>query len=134
PRESVPGAPDLGTAPTRANPRETPPPARRQLRGGCRESGSSAGDSPVPECIRKETTQRWRQKRFASSQCAPSGDGAAGTAPETVFFFLPKPSTNAKLPGIRNTPRNVATNIPQKTAVPMTFWAPAPAPLASISG
>ena len=33
-----------------------------------------------------------------------------------------------------NTPRNVATSMPQKTAVPMTFCAPAPAPLASMSG
>ena len=33
-----------------------------------------------------------------------------------------------------NTPRNVATSIPQNTAVPMTFCAPAPAPAARISG
>ena len=32
------------------------------------------------------------------------------------------------------TPRNVATSMPQNTAVPMTFCAPEPAPLARISG
>ena len=33
-----------------------------------------------------------------------------------------------------NTPSAVAISIPQNTAVPMTFCAPAPAPLASMSG
>ena len=46
----------------------------------------------------------------------------------------PSPSTKAKFPGIRNTPSAVAISIPQNTAVPMTFWDAAPAPLASISG
>ena len=45
-----------------------------------------------------------------------------------------RPSTNAKLPGMINTPRNVAISMPQNTAVPMTFCAPEPAPLASMSG
>ena len=33
-----------------------------------------------------------------------------------------------------NTPSAVATSMPQKTPVPITFWAPAPAPLAFILG
>ena len=48
--------------------------------------------------------------------------GGSGTAGCTAAARRrPSRSTNAKLPGMRNTPSDVATNIPQNTAVPMTF-------------
>src|SRR5262249_26367407 len=73
-----------------------------------------------------------------SHACCPPGTwaGVADGATDCLAGapFLPSPSTNVKLPGMRNTPSAVATSMPQNTAVPMTFCAPAPAPLASISG
>ena len=63
-----------------------------------------------------------------------AGTAGGGDARRFAFFFLPRPSTKAKLPGMRKTPMKVATSMPKKTAVPMTFCAPAPAPLAVISG
>jgi hypothetical protein len=45
-----------------------------------------------------------------------------------------QPLDEREVAGIRKTPRTVATSIPKKTTAPMTFCAPAPAPLAIISG
>src|SRR5437016_1873086 len=68
----------------------------------------------------------------SSGTCPGGGAVIAGCA--AAARRRPSRSTKAKLPGMRNTPSAVATSIPKNTAEPMTFWAPAPAPLARING
>src|SRR5262249_55561145 len=68
-----------------------------------------------------------------SGTCGAGGVGVARPGPAAPRR-RPSRSTKAKLPGMRKTPKAVAMSIPQNTAVPMTFWAPAPAPLARING
>src|SRR5215813_1943436 len=68
--------------------------------------------------------------------CSTAGGPPSAGARCASRNFLRRPilSKNVKLPGMMNTPMKVATNIPKNTLVPITFCAPAPAPLAFISG
>src|SRR5262249_43851269 len=88
-----------------------------------------------PDGARGEHARNQRQQESTPHGCSPlnadsTGSGTGSRAgPFARLWRRPSCSTNAKLPGITKTPRKVATSMPQNTAVPMTFCAPAPAPV-----